>query len=90
MVYIYNIYSLLGEMEAYFVKPEACLVYSNCFRKSVCLYLSTIDFKLFANEIDQSTHVIQIHMIFVTCAIVEKSRQFGSHVWIDQFHSQAI
>ena len=50
----------------------------------------TVDFKLLANEIDQSTHVIQNSHDFVRCVIVKKSHEFGSRVWIDQFHSQAI
>ena len=66
-----------------FVHHHVATISSILFR-----WNDTVDFRLLANEIDQSTHVIQNSRDFVHCVIVKKSREFGSCVWIDLFHSQ--
>ena len=53
------------------IKPFYSVWWSTCMCKnnnesSLC---NTVDFRLLANEIDQSTHVIQIHVIFMRAQV---------------------
>ena len=46
----------------------------------VCMYACTVDFRLLANEIDQSTHVTQLHVIFERCTV------YKNHVKLDHVY----